>query len=161
MAVWSAVVATVIAVLGLMIASLALLRDVIDFKIEPKAEPDPVVTASPSAGPPSPTSPPTQLRDQAQIEVYPTSGQPGDAVTVSGSGFRPGEKVRIEFFEGGKMDYFEGPYGRGDYPADAAGRLPPTEITILDELCCAGQEFRIVVTGRTSHDSAEVRFRLR
>lgn len=99
---WWMVVATMIGVLALLIASPALLRDVFDFTVEHEAgSPSAAVSrsAEPSSPAPlsspqpitSPTPPATPLPDQAALEVDPAIGKPGEAVTVSGSGFWPGE----------------------------------------------------------------------
>ena len=73
----------------------------------PAAQPGPVLPTQAAAGSPSPVAgrsvqalpvqSPAPVAKKARIEASPDTGPRGSALTITGSGFAPGERVRISF----------------------------------------------------------------
>jgi hypothetical protein len=93
------------------------------------------------------------------ILITPEEGAAGSSIAISATGFKSGETVRFELFEGANLKTFLGPYMIGDVAAPASGDIR-TDGTIPGEICCSGGSIRVRATSRESYVSAEVRFTL-
>jgi hypothetical protein len=104
-------------------------------------------------------TPPDAIEDisikvDATLAVDPTSGSPGTLVTLSGAGFAPSEKVKVEYSNNGQQTVVckttsevDGTFGcTGDIPSGPAAGV--------------NGYHKIVATEKASGIKAHVRFRL-
>lgn len=108
---------------------------------------------------PRPSYQPSWEMSSIKLAVNPAQGPAGSSFSLSASGFQPRETVRIEYYEGPNLKHFNGPYVVDDVPASSIGEVSG-EFVINREICCAGGEITIRVTGRQSHNSGRARFLL-
>lgn len=95
------------------------------FRVSPTTVPA-TATPSPTATPVTPTA--TSVPTSATLTASPTSGAPGSSISVSGSGFLPGETVTVHagfpLYSGNTLDATK------TVTADANGAFAPVSITI-------------------------------